>query len=289
MESLRRPAAPAPETPDTPSPERRRAFVLASSPAARDALLDAARRSPALALVGQARRPERARRRLEASWPDLVLIDGELLGEARPTELGRLLAPWRAGLVVAGRGPEQAAAAFELGASAFLPLPRSPGQLAIELAGLAASVVPGAAVREVTRRLVERRLARRRLDDERPKWLLVRERNRMVPVPVADLLWIRGAGNYATLRWPGGEVPLRSTLADLETRLDPARFVRIHRSWIVPVRRIAGLATRPRGGYLARLEDGTRVVVSERYRERLVAALGGAVPAERPRSRRRSE
>jgi two-component system LytT family response regulator len=63
--------------------------------------------------------------------------------------------------------------------------------------------------------------------------LIIRERDRICMVPVEDVEWIQGAGNYVEIR-AGDRTSLdRRTLQDLERRLDPGKFVRIHRSTIV--------------------------------------------------------
>lgn len=289
MTEALRPSAPAHRTPDEVSP--RRALVLGASDAACDELASAAARLPATTLVGRTSSPDAARVRLESAWPDLLLVDGDLLAGDAARRLAAPLAPWRSGLVVLGRGVEQALAAFEIGARGFLSRTQPQETLARRLAAVAARIAPRDAIRDLARQVAARRLATRRAEIGRSRYLLVRERNRMVPVPIEAIVWIRGASNYVTVRWPGGEIPLRAALSRLATELDPTRFARIHRSWIVAVERIARVGHRARGGLIALLEDGTRVAVSERYRPRLVAALGGALAAQGrlARSRERSE
>ena len=65
----------------------------------------------------------------------------------------------------------------------------------------------------------------------------------------------------------------RTTLGGLEEKLDPFRFIRIHRTAIVNVDRIRKLTPRGRGDLRITLTDGTRLSLSRRYRDRLERVL----------------
>ncbi|WP_426806157.1 LytTR family DNA-binding domain-containing protein, partial [Stenotrophomonas sp. SrG] len=62
---------------------------------------------------------------------------------------------------------------------------------------------------------------------------LVRKLGRDLLVATADIEYAQAAGNYMNLHVRGHEDPLRSTMAALEAQLDPARFVRIHRRYVL--------------------------------------------------------
>ena len=68
---------------------------------------------------------------------------------------------------------------------------------------------------------------------------------------------------------------MRESLASLEGRLDPAQFVRVHRSALVRLDRVRELRATDGGESVAILIDGTEVPVSRRRRERLAALLRG--------------
>jgi DNA-binding LytR/AlgR family response regulator len=92
-------------------------------------------------------------------------------------------------------------------------------------------------------------------------------------VPAADIECLQASGNYVNLRVRGREYPLRSTLAALLPRLDPARFVRVHRSWLVNLDFLAEIEPLDTGDARLTLRDGTRVPCSRTYR---AALRGGA-------------
>jgi two-component system LytT family response regulator len=98
------------------------------------------------------------------------------------------------------------------------------------------------------------------------------ERLRMVPVEQISMLVAQG--NYVELVMPGRSLLLRETLAALVARLDPARFVRIHRSRAVRIDLIDQVEPCGAGQYWLRLRDGTCLASGRSYRHALRAALG---------------
>jgi len=108
---------------------------------------------------------------------------------------------------------------------------------------------------------------------ERPTRFLVRKLGREFLVAADDIEWVQAAGNYANLHVRGKVYPLRSTLAELESRLDAARFLRVHRSHLVNVDRIASIEPLDSGDARIHLHDGTVVPCSRRHREPLRLAM----------------
>ena len=99
--------------------------------------------------------------------------------------------------------------------------------------------------------------------------LVVRDGARIAFVPVAELDRVEADGDYVRLFCGERQHLIRRTMAQMESRLDPERFVRIHRSAIVAVDRIRELRPSFRGEYVVLLHDGTRLNLSRGYRRRL--------------------
>lgn len=89
-----------------------------------------------------------------------------------------------------------------------------------------------------------------------------------------EIDWIEGEGNYARLHVNKQSHLIRETMNQLEGRLDPARFLRIHRSTIVNTERIKEIQPLFNGAYGVLLKDGTRLTLSRGYRERLRTLTG---------------
>jgi two-component system LytT family response regulator len=97
----------------------------------------------------------------------------------------------------------------------------------------------------------------------------IRLGNNFTFVQVGDVDWIEGLGDYAGLHVGGRTHLLRESLMSLEARLDPAQFVRIHRSTIVQVEHIARIDPSANRDAVLTLRDGKTLRVSRTYRSRL--------------------
>lgn len=106
---------------------------------------------------------------------------------------------------------------------------------------------------------------------DRPERFLVRKLGREFLIAANDIEWLQAAGNYVNLRVRGHDYPLRSTVAGIESRLDPTRFARTHRSYIVNLAQIASIESLDDGDARIHLTDATVLPCSRRYRERLRA------------------
>jgi hypothetical protein len=92
-----------------------------------------------------------------------------------------------------------------------------------------------------------------------------------VMVEVADIDWIEASGNYAILHVGGDTFEIRSSLAKLEGELDAKRFVRVHKSYVVNIGRVAEVTPWVSGDWRIRLQDGAEINLSRRYRQRFEA------------------
>ena len=124
--------------------------------------------------------------------------------------------------------------------------------------------------------LEERRRARARPPDRNGAAqgyltrLAVKRNQRIALVGAADIDWIESSGNYAHLHANSASYVVRMTMGELERRLDPARFVRIHRSTIVQIDRIQDIIAAWHGDFDVTLRDGTVLRLSRNYRDRVL-------------------
>ena len=91
-----------------------------------------------------------------------------------------------------------------------------------------------------------------------------------------DIDWVEAANAYVQLHVGGDAYRLRGSMKNMERRLDPKTFVRIHRSAIVNVDRIRELEPWFHGEYIVILRDGTRLRASRRFSHRLRALISSA-------------
>ena len=102
--------------------------------------------------------------------------------------------------------------------------------------------------------------------------ILVREGSRVVVIAVAELDYAEAQDDYVGLHSKGKVHLKQQTLAELEASVDPARFVRIHRSYLLNVDRLTRLESEGEARAAA-LRDGTRLPVSRAGYARLKALL----------------
>jgi two-component system, LytTR family, response regulator len=101
--------------------------------------------------------------------------------------------------------------------------------------------------------------------------LALKQGDRSNVVKVADIIWIQAEDYYVLIHSKQGRHMVRASLASLEQRLDPARFLRVHRTAIVNVDEIT--ATRDRGSLVLALSNGAEVPVSRSRRVQVESTL----------------
>lgn len=104
---------------------------------------------------------------------------------------------------------------------------------------------------------------------DRPERFLVRKLNREFLIATDDIEWLQASGNYVNLHVAGRDYPLRSTIAAIEARLDPQRFRRVQRSYMVNIEHVASIEPLDSGDARVHLKDGASVPCSRRYRDAL--------------------
>ncbi|MFC5569458.1 LytTR family DNA-binding domain-containing protein [Lysobacter yangpyeongensis] len=104
---------------------------------------------------------------------------------------------------------------------------------------------------------------------ERPERFLVRKLGKEFLIAAAEVEWLQAAGNYVNLHVRGRDYPLRTTMAAIESQLDPARFVRVHRSYIVNLDCVGEIEPLDTGDARIAMRDGMQIPCSRTYRDAL--------------------
>ena len=104
--------------------------------------------------------------------------------------------------------------------------------------------------------------------------IVVKDGTRVTVIPLGKLEYIQAQDDYVLLKTPEKGYLKQQTISDLEARLDPARFVRIHRSYILPLDRLVRVEQTDTERREAVLVNGTRLPVSRSGYQRLKKALG---------------
>jgi two-component system LytT family response regulator len=251
-----------------------RALIVDDEPLARERLRTLLGADGGFELVGECTNGLEAVERIEQLRPDLVFLDVQM-PEMDGFEVLEALESGIPALIFVTAFDQHALRAFEVHALDYLLKPFDQERFDRALAR---------ARTELERRrapALDRILAL--LGDRAARGtcerLVIRESGRVFFLPLADVDWIEAAENYVRLHVGTTSHLMRDTMKRMETRLDPARFVRVHRSAIVNVDRIQEMRPTFHGEYLVRLRSGAELTTSRGYSARLQALARGESPA----------
>lgn len=104
--------------------------------------------------------------------------------------------------------------------------------------------------------------------------LVVRTRDVYVILKAEEIEWLEAAANYVGVHARGKSFLIRSTISNLEEKLDPRRFARIHRSTIVNIDRVAEIRSDAHGDYEVTLTSGKLLRMTRNYSDRLLRGVG---------------
>jgi two-component system LytT family response regulator len=103
--------------------------------------------------------------------------------------------------------------------------------------------------------------------------VLIKEGSKVLVIPAEKIDYVEAQDDYVSFRVEGKSHLKMQRLSDLETMLDPRRFVRIHRSYILNIERLAKIELYAKDSRTAILKDGTQLTVSRTGYEKLKALL----------------
>ena len=238
-------------------------LIVDDEPAARAGLRDILSSVEWLTIAGEAGDGPSAIEKIDRLKPELVFLDIEMPGVKGTEILTRT--EHQPYVVFTTAYAQHAAAAFELGALDYVLKPFGEARIAKALERVRAAIgEPG------TPPTADR--LREALGAGPMSRLFVRSGNGVVPVLVADVLWFEASGDYVTAHTERGRHLLHLSLNRLQARLDPKRFLRVHRTYIVNLDHVSAFKRQARG-FVAELDNGVRVPVS-REKAREIKSLG---------------
>ena len=236
-----------------------RVLVVDDEPLARGGVAALVAQDSDLTVVGECGDGASAVEAIRRLHPDLVLLDIQM-PELDGLEVLRRLEPGeRPAVIFITAYDEFAVSAFDVHAVDYLVKPFDDARF-VEAVARAKAAIRGPLPR------AEAWLSR----------ILVKTGSRVVLVRVADIDWIEAADYCVKLHVQGRVHVVRESLQTLESKLDPERFFRIHRSGIVNLDRVTELRPVIKGEHLVTLRDGSRLKLSRGRRRELESRLGQA-------------
>ena len=244
-----------------------RIAVVDDEPLAVRRLRAALQRLPGVEVVGTATSAATAERLLAGGEVDVLLLDIQMPGLSG-LELLRALRTTAAPVVIFVTAYEQfAAEAFELAAVDYLLKPVQPFRLRVALDRARRAVAAVDAEQRIAE--LQAALARRQSGPVAPaaqfdRELWVRERGDRVRLDVDQIDWIEAEREYIRVHSRGRSFLVRRSIREVQGRLDPGQFLRVHRSALVRKDRIARVVSPAGGSTTLVLTSGAVVPVARR-------------------------
>jgi two-component system LytT family response regulator len=249
---------------DNVIPRTLRAVIVDDEPLARGFLREMLQTHAEIAIVRECANGFEAVKAIAETSPDLLFLDVQM-PKLDGFEVLELIDPGPVVIFVTAYD-QYATRAFDAHAVDYLLKPFSAERFerALERAGS---------------RLGERRLpleaaAAARTPGERPERIVVKDGTRVHVIPVGKLDYVQAQDDYVALHSGGKSYLKQQPIASLEALLDPACFVRIHRSAIVNLERVERIEPYGKDSRIAILTGGTRLPVSRAGYARLLEAMG---------------
>jgi two-component system LytT family response regulator len=239
-------------------------LIVDDEPLAREGMQLLLREEPSIAATTQARNGAEAVSMIRANRPDLVLLDvqmPEMDGFGVLKEIGAERMP---PVIFVTAHDQYAIKAFEVNAIDYLLKPVTRERCSQALARVRERISQGADNQHVMSLLQQLAAPPRYLQR-----VALRSAGKIGFVNIEDILYVQAAENYVQINLKASRHLLHVPIATLEASLDPADFLRIHRSIIVNVRHVKELETGPHGEYIVVLQGGTKLQSSRSYHEKI--------------------
>jgi two-component system LytT family response regulator len=239
-------------------------LIADDEPVARAGLRDMLAGIGWVVVVGEAANGPATVAAIDTLRPEVILLDIEMPGLLGTEVLRRT--SHQPLVIFTTAYAQHAVTAFELGALDYLLKPFGPERLTAALERVR-SALGEPATTPAFDRLVEA------LGQGPMSRLFVRSGGSVIPIEVAQVVWFEARGDYVAAHVGGTRHLLHLSLQHLETRLDPKRFLRIHRTHIVNLDQVKAFRRLGKGRLVAELKDGNQLAVS-RTRAQELRGLG---------------
>lgn len=248
-----------------------RVVVADDEPPARHRLLDLLSAEPDIEVVAECRDGREAVRAIRESSPDLVFLDVQMPGADGFDVITEIGAERMPAVVFVTAYDQYALQAFEVHALDYLLKPFDRERFRLTLERARSRLHADEAIHD---RLLALVAELGRAVPARLERVPVKINGRIVLVELDEVDAFEAEGNYVRIVAGDRTHLIRESLRALEERLDPERFLRIHRGTIVRIDRIIQLEPLFQGEYRVTLRGGRQVRSSRRHRARLHEVLG---------------
>jgi two-component system LytT family response regulator len=239
-------------------------LIVDDEPLAREGMTLLLKDEPSISSIAEARNGAEAVDTIRANRPDLVMLDVQMPEMDGFGVLRALGAENMPPVIFVTAHDRYAIQAFEVNAIDYLLKPVTRERFTQALVRVRERMGAGGDNRHVMSLLQQLAAP--------PKYLArvaLRAAGKISFVNIEDILFVQAAENYVQLHLRNARHLLHVPIATFESSLDPALFLRIHRSLIVNVKHVHELETGPHGEYIVVLQGGTRLQSSRSYHDKI--------------------
>ena len=254
-----------------------RALIVDDEPLARRNIRALLSDDAEVEIVGECGSGAQAVKLIQASPPDLLFLDVQMpemsgFDVLKKIDLGQIPA-----IIFVTAYDQYALQAFEVQALDYLLKPFDDERFALALSRAKAQIEQreAAGLKKRLLALLEAEAGQRAATPP-PQYeekFLVKSASRVFFVKADEIDWIEAADYYVCLHIGHQSHLLRETMSEMETKLNPEQFLRIHRSAIVNLSRVKQVEARPGSEYTVTLQDGTSLRLSRSRKEQLEQIL----------------
>lgn len=248
-----------------------RALIIDDEPLARERIRTLLSVEEDVEIIGECADGREAVSTIKKESPDLLFLDVQMPEMSGFEVLEKIGAERLPSIIFVTAYDHYALRAFDVHALDYLlkPFDRERFQTALRRARLEIERAQGGHLQERLLLL----LADLKVEQKYLERLVIKDAGRVFFLRTEEIDWIESAGNYVRLHVARESHLLRETMNTLESRLNSAKFLRIHRTTIINVERIRELHPLFRGEYILVLRDGTRLTSGRAYKEKLQELL----------------
>jgi two-component system LytT family response regulator len=249
------------------NPTKIRALIVDDEPLARRRIKSLLAHDQSVDVIGECSDGYKAVSSISELSPDLVFLDVQMPAMDGFEVIKTIGAEQMPTVIFVTAYDQYALKAFEVNALDYLlkPFNRSRFQKTLERAK---TMIKGLQSGPVNNQLLSL-LGDLQREQQTPARFIIKAGGRVVFLRVEEIDWMCAVGNYVRLQAGRDSHLMRETMTGMEAKLDPASFMRIHRSTIVNLDRVKEVQPWAKGEYVVIMRDGTRLIMSRRYRERL--------------------
>jgi two-component system LytT family response regulator len=265
-----------------------RTLIIDDEPLAREGIAMLAKTDPEIELIGECSDGRQAVETIKAKRPDLVFLDVQMPRLDGFGVVADLPVEDRPVVIFITAFEQHALRAFEVSAIDYLLKPFTDARFMVALARAKETIRRGR-TSNFSRQVEQLLEYARKLDAEPsaagptlappatgPEYvdrIVLKADGALHFIKTRDVIWIEAQGDFVKVQTPGKTQLVRETLQSMERKLDAAKFLRIHRSFLVNLEHVKRVEVALYGDYAVFMSDGTKLRLSRNYRAKLKALI----------------